>query len=335
MQLYKYFCAALNDARQVATSGYLQRLAPYIKDIESKSASYAGLGDYCKRMEALIQSQNFALTGSAINDFCQVFGEAHFLSLCHDRGVYITKVPTRKNRKTPDFAYSSSQGSHYFEVKTLSIVSGGLGINDSLESALDAQVEIERQLQSGRRAAIGESILQPYGPRPHRNRIRSAVINTLIEKSRQNIKSEQYQNPSTFLALNLFLIPPVDSDSRALRPAYCADHLSSRIVTGDLWMLAFARPEMLVHGYPEFEGFPAIEGTNQKLGILADTEFQNIAGLLVVTYPLGKEPSIYGLYRYSDYTRWRDKEAEIIRMLTNLTQKYWNDDLDSNGWQLL
>lgn len=333
MSLYQDLCNALQDARQAAANGYLQLLVTYARDIEAASSGNPTLSDYCNRMRALVQRTNFALDGNAVSDFCQLFGEAHFFTLCSDRGVSIARVPERKDSKTPDFVHHAQQPV-YFEVKTLSVVNGGRGINKDLESALDAQIQIERQLKEGRCVAIGESELQPHGIKPYRDGHISAAINTLIEKARQNIKTDQYASPNTFLVLNLCLIPPTTTDSCSLRPAYCDDHLFPTPVTGDLWMLAFAQPGMLVQSIPEFEGAKAIEGTIDKAGILADSEFNCIAGLLIVVYPLGKRPHLYGLFRFSDYSSWSDSSPELVETLTKLTEQCWNDDGDSNGWQL-
>ena len=333
MSLYDSFCAALNDARNVAANGYLQLLAPYIKDIENASRTESTLADYCNKLTAIAQRKDFVLNGNLVAEFAQLFGEAHFAALCYDRGISLSKIPEQKNIKTPDFCHSFLQKKLYFEVKTLSVVNGGRGINDYLSKSLDAQVDIERQLQQGKRIAIGVSEMQPYAEKPYLAGIITAVISTLIEKGRQNIKSEQYSNQYTFLVINLCLIPPLITDNRTLRPAYCDDYMFPKAITGDLWMLAFAQPGMLVLGHPEFEGKPCIEGIIQKSGILSESEYANISGLLCVVYPLGSKPCIYGLYRGADYSKWMNENPELITKLESLTGSNWNDDSDSNGWQ--
>lgn len=334
MALYFNFCAALNCARDVAPNGYLQLLAPYIKDIESASSADTTLAEYCQKMTALVKRKNFVLNGELVSEFSQLFGEAHFAVLCSERGVPLTKIPEQQNKKTPDFRHSSEQQDVYFEVKTLSIVNGGRGINNDLLKSLDAQIDIEQQLKKGKQVAIGISEMLPYAEKSHREGEVTAVISTLIEKARQNIKSDQYSNPNTFLVLNLCLISPVITDNRTLRPAYCDDYLFPKAITGDLWMLAFAKPGMMVHGCPEFEGKSCIEGIIQKLGILADEDYANISGLLIVVYPLSEKPCIFGLYRGTDYTKWTDEGTSFTSILERLTNQNWNDDADTNGWQL-
>lgn len=336
MSLYNDFCKALIAARVVAVSSHLQLLAPYIKEIDAASARDTTLLGYCEEMKKLLKNNKLMLDGQLISSFIQLFGEAHFATICLQKSVPLKKIPEEKGKKTPDFIFSLIDRKVYFEVKTLSVVDGGHGINRDLSSSMDAQIDIEQQQRAGKKVAIGVSELQPYADKLYTQGVITAVISTLIEKARQNIKTEQYSNPNTFLVLNLCLIPPVITDNRALCSAYCEDYLFPKAITGDLWMLAFAQPGMLVHGQPEFEGKPCIEGFIQKCGILADPEFANISGLLIVVYPLGTQiPLIYGLYRELEHLAWIDNDDSLILTLRTLTGTDWNDDKDSNGWQLL
>lgn len=334
MNLYDEFCEVLNEARDVAGNTYLLLLAAHIKDIEIASKSEPTLANYCQKMAALIRQQNFAQDGNLVSEFAQLFGEAHFAYLCHERGVSLTRIPEQKNKKTPDFLHSTSPQNVYFEVKTLSVVNGGSGINDDLLNSLDAQIDIEEQLLRRNSVAVGVAEAQPYGQKPYDEGSITGVINVLIEKTRQNIKSAQYASPNTFLVLNLCLLPPATTENKTLRPAYCDGYLFPKAITGDLWMLAFAKPGMLVHASPECEGKPCIESTLQKVGILADTDYSNISGLLVVVYPLSGKPDIYGLYRSAEHDSWTDDSTNLAAILNKLASDNWNDETDSNGWQL-
>ena len=315
-------------------NSYLQLLAPYIQEIERASANDALLVLYCKQMQELLKRKNFMTKGELVSKFAQVFGEAHFVAMCKERAVELERIKEQKRSKTPDFACGSPTPTAHFEVKTLSIVGGGRGIDADLLRSLDAQIEIEQQVDKGFQIAIGLSEMQPYGERGYKDGLITAVLSTLIEKVRQNIKPEQYSGKNTFLVLNLCLIPPYITDNRTLRPAYCDDFLFPKPITGELWMLAFSQPGMLIHGQPAFEGMPCLEGFTEKCGILADKEYSSIAGMLVVVYPLGSSPRIYGLYRGSDYSRWNDQDENLVLLLQRLTGEQWNDDRDTNGWQL-
>lgn len=334
MTLFNAFCTLMNTSRNIANNGYLQLLTPYIEDIETAAVSNATISDYCGKLTALLNDQNLFLNGKKNNEFVQLFGEAHFATLCLQCHITLNKIPEQKNKKTPDFLFSTNQQNIYFEVKTLSVVNGALGINKDLLESLDTQIDIDRQIKNGDKFAIGVSERRPFAEKPFDAGCISAVVSTLIEKTRQNIKSGQFANPNTFLVLNLCLIPPSITDNRILRPAYCDDHIFHKAITGDLWMLAFGQTGMLVHGQPEFEGKPCIEGILDKSGILVDTSYEDVSGLIIVVYPLNKKPHIYGLYRSKDYIKWLEKNHTLSAILTELNGNNWNDETDSNSWQL-
>jgi hypothetical protein len=224
----------------------------------------------------------------------------------------------------------------YFEVKTLSVVSGSSGIKKSLENSLDAQVDIEGQLKKGKRIATGISVDQPYGEKPYQKGkgTITAVIETLIEKTRQNIKSGQFPNGKSFLVLNLSIIPPFRTENFVLRPAYCDDYMFSKAVSGELWMMSFAQPGAPILGIPEFEGKPGVESIMEKSGILNDPDYGYIAGISFMIHPWRKNADIWGLYSYDKWTTWEDDEPEVVKTLLSITGNNWNNDKDSNGWQL-
>jgi hypothetical protein len=89
---------------------------------------------------------------------------------------------------------------------------------------------------------------------------------------------------------------------------------------------------MLVHGNPEFEGKPCIEGYMDKAGALV--EHTCIAGILFMVYPWRFPAKLWGLFRSADMTIWRDGENSPFTTLFQLVQNQWNDDRDSNGWRL-
>jgi len=162
----------------------------------------------------------------------------------------------------------------------------------------------------------------------------TAVIETLIEKTRQNIKPGQFPNDKSFLVLNLSIIPPFRTENYVLRPAYCDDYMFTKAISGELWMMAFAYPGTPVLCTPEFEGKPCVESILEKVGILNDPNFDMISGILFMIHPWRRDSEIWGLYNYEKYASWCDSEPEIIETLIALTKDNWNDDMDTNGWQL-
>ena len=333
--LVEKFIKSVQNTKDVAGNSYLTFLRGAIEKVEGAAKSAPTLIDYVDKLVTLIDHPNFALDGRLTNEFAQTLGEAHFFVLCLEKGVALTRI-REQNHKTPDFRLNRDALSLFFEVKTLSVVDGQSGINRHLEDSLDAQIEIEEHLGAGKRVASAVSVVQPYGGKPYQRGkgTITAVIETLIEKTRQNIKLDQYSNANSFLVVNLSIISPFRTDNYVLRPAYCDDYLFRKTVTGDLWMLAFGKPGMLIHGVPEFEGKPGVEGFLDKCGILSDPEFDNIAGILLMVHPCQRPTEIWGLFNSQRYVQWEENNPDITTTIRTLTGDNWNDDMDSNGWTL-
>lgn len=332
--LVKKFTDTLSNVSDTSRDPYLAKLAPALSAVEAKVATTPALKFYEDKLMALMGRPMFGLDGRLTNDFAQLLGEAHFLVLCQDKGVDLQRIPEEQNKKTPDFAATFGSESAHFEVKTLSVVNGESGISAAQMSSLEANIDIESQLKSGKRIASAISESQPYGNKVQNRETVLGVSNTLLEKARGNIKQEQFANPNTFLVLNLSVIPPLNTEPKTLRPAYPDDYLFPKAVTGDLWMVAFGDVGMTVLGCPQFEGLPCVEGAFNKIGILADTAYKSVAGLIFMVHPLSSPPQIFGLFRSADWSDWQDNNPELITHLMKLTGKNWNDAHDTNGWQL-
>lgn len=328
MTLADKFVKALSEGGTVAPNDYLTPLFNAVKSVDQASQNNAELAKYVVKLREIVERPDFALRGNDTNDFVQLLGEAHFQQLCLEKGLTLQRIPEGP-KKTPDFKCHTNGIDVHFEVKTLSVVDGEHGIKAALQNSLEAQVEIERQQNAGKKLAVAEHVVQPYGIKPYALGRLTAVIDTLIEKARNNIKLEQFANPKTFLVVNLCLLPPSLTDNLILRPAYHDDYLFSKAVTGDLWMMAFAKPGMLIHYCPEFEGKPCIEGRITKNGILADPEFDSIAGMLFIIHPLRKKSEIWGLVREKDCDA-----HDLMDVVVTITGNNWNDDKDTNGWDL-
>ena len=53
-----------------------------------------------------------------------------------------------------------------------------------------------------------------------------------------------------------------------------------------------------------------------------------------MVYPWQRDLEIWGLYKYEKHVNWQDNTPEIIEILQKITGNNWNDDRDTNGWQL-
>lgn len=299
------FIKALQATSGVTDNSYLVFLRDAVEKVSDASQLDSILAEYNQKLLKISSENNFSLDPDKTNEFAQLLGEAQFYLFCKNRGVNLERIK-ECNNKTPDFKHVNQD--IFFEVKTLSVVSGGSGINKALEDALDAQIDIEKQLQSGKRVATGISVVQPYGEKPYQKGkgTVTAVIETLIEKTKQNLKKEQFSNGVSFLVLNLSIIPPFRTENFVLRPAYCDDYMFKKCISGELWMVAFARPGMPVLGMPEFEVKPCVESIIDRYGILVDQEYDFVDGILFMIHPWQRNAEIWGLFSYDKYVSWKD-----------------------------
>lgn len=333
--LVKKFNAALQDASDVLRDPYLGKLCSALADVEAALPAIPELKIYEKALDTLMDQSGFGLNGNLTEKFSQILGEAQFMLMCHEKGITLRRIPEDKSKKTPDFGATFGNCDVFFEVKTLSVVNGAFGIRDAQESSVDANIDIEFQLQRGARIAVATSEAQPYSNKVDRDKTILGVANTLLEKTRANIKVDQFSNPNTFLVLNLSVIPPLVTEPKALCPAYPDDFMFPKAVTGELWMVAFGNSGMLILGNPEFVGKPCVEGIFEKAGVLVDHEYASVAGILFMIHPLGDVAQLFGLFRSNDWASWQDCNPELVESLQTLVGKNWNDCQNSNGWRLI
>ena len=323
---------ALASASDVTRNFYLTRMGPALNEVENAASQSTNLSYYVEQLDALLDDPNFAVKPRLTNKFAQALGEAHFFVMCERAGAPLRRIPEIPNVKTPDFESIHPPGRLHYEVKTLSVVDGEIGVERSLAEALDAQIDIERQRDEGREIAIGESTVSPYAGKVHRDKILLGATQVLIEKARQNIKADQFARPNTFLVLNLSMLPPIEGNPRVLRPSYPESRLFPTSITGQLWAVGFGRPDMIVQSEPEFEGKPCVEGELAKLGILVDPDFEPILGILFVVHNMNAPAQIWALFR--DVERLREGNPEVADEINKLAGTAWNDYRDHNGWQL-
>lgn len=329
--LIDQYAAGLQAASTMGVSPYLTSMKVAVEEVVGASTNDAVLASFVSGLEKITKDQDFPLKPKIINEFAQLLGEAHFYTLCKDRGVQLRRVKEESEQR-PDF--SLAEQDVFFEVKTLSVVTGNLEINRSIIESHNAKISIENQLHKGARIAFGESEAMPYENKPHKMGPVSAVIDTLLEKIRQNFKPGQYRLGPTFLVVNLSMIQPFRTESLILRPAYCDNYLFHKSVSGDLWFVAFGRPGAPILGIPEFEGMKCIESTMNKLGILVDDEYSFLKGMLFIVHPLRRPAEIWGLERHGLAEELASSHPELMGVLRKLTGSNWNDDVDRNGWRL-
>ena len=267
-------------------------------------------------------------TGVDINQFVQNLGELHFWIECFNSGLELERLSERSTA-TPDFKIRLEKCDKevFFEVKTFSIVDGEYGINRETENSLNDRIKLEEQINRGKRIASTIRCSNQYGDKLTRDKEFISLIHILIDKFENNFKSNQFNKP-TFYVVNFLLNEIPRIHNAILRPYYSLNYRNINMIeTGLLWAMAFGTNEMLVLYPTEFEGKPAIQGILQKQGVLIEYK-PNVLGIIFMIYSFGDYKGMFGL---SDFKENREISENILNKLTG---NNWNDNLDSNGWQL-
>lgn len=292
----------------------------------------AGAASYAEQaLRKLFARQNWILDAQALEAFFQLMGEVQFWMLAVDRGIQLTRIP-ETNISTPDFQIQ--EASVQFEVKTFSVKDGWRNLAAMAEDSFQSQLELQKQVSRGERIAIAVHSTSPHGSMP-RGLQQTGICRNLIDKASSNIKLGQYVTAPTFLVLNLMLINGYFNGIADLRPVAPGYPHAWSVRTGALWTLAFGSVGQIVHGVPEFEGLPSVEGKLEREGVLVNPDYKDVAGLLLIVHRLDGEPTLYGLWRESDAEQWESERPDTLRMLHRLVDKNWNNDRDTNGWQLI
>lgn len=296
------------------------------------SAAYAD-----KKLRKLFVNQNWVLDARQLDSFFQLMGEVQFWMLAKERNVALERIPESKG-KTADLMMAGvgpNITQCQFEVKTLSVSNGGwMHLDRMAEDSFKAQLELETQLRSGKGVAMTVQSIAPHG-RLQEGKVVTQMCVNLIDKATGNIKAGQYAAAPTFMVLNLMLIGSHFTGNMELRPVAAGHPEGWSVRTGVLWTTGFGTMGQLVHGLPEFEGKPGIEGTLGREGVLANPHFKELAGLLFVIHSLRSGPTIYGLVRGVDRKNSENCEIKLLDTFYSLVGDNWNDDLDCNGCMLI
>ena len=329
MTLRAEFNRAVEATREVALNPYLALMKPIVRFVEDQAAAAPGLREFISDLLSIVRGRDFALDSQAVGDFAQTLGEAHFLALSAKKGLTLTKI-VEGNGKTPDFEFVGSQTPLHFEIKTLSVAGGNRAIEDTLEKAGEAATTIAEQTNAGRAVAAATTVVSPYGSMKHPNSGDvELVVDTLLEKIRQNIKIEQYSRPNTLLVIDLSLLQVLPGGKQSLRRFYPDPQVENAKVSGVLWMAAFGTPGSDIYEFADFEGKSNAGAKFIKRGVLADSDFGAIRGLLFVSHPWGRPSQIWGLFRSSDGQNAAGRHVRAA--LKPLVANRWNDDLNTNA----
>lgn len=267
----------------------------------------------------------------------QKIGELDFAAVAISKGLNIRPVQSlkeeqRSTEQAPDF--QTADGSVFFEVKTLGIVNPKENYADAFLQNRQLNKSLDEQLGKGSRFASAIMTFSPYGEKPYKKGVIRGVIETIGLKLKSNIKPKQYANGNTFLVCNLYSLPLYSDARPELCPVYI-DASAGEVVSGVLWMVAFAKPGNLIFTSPEFAGKPAIEGAVDFCGILQ--EFCFIKGIIWLSDRLDPKESIQTLLsiREQDNELIRFDEVGMGAILRILCDSSWNDEVGTNSFQLI
>lgn len=287
-----------------------------------------------KKLRKLFAIKNWVLDAKQLEAFFQLAGEVQFWMLAENKGVTLERIPEAKCNTADLRMAGPASGLPQFEVKTLSVSAGGwMHLTEMAEDSFKAQLNLQAQIARGKKIASAVHSISAHGPMK-RGEEQTEMCKNLIDKTIGNIKAGQYAAAPTFMVLNLILIDGHWNGTMDLRPVAVGYPESWSVRTGVLWTTGFGTMGQLVHGLPEFEGKPGLEGFLGREGVLTHPHFKELAGLLMVVHRLGKEPTIYGLMRDKDRRRFEANHSKVLESFFFLVGQQWNDDLDSNGWQL-
>lgn len=239
----------------------------------------------------------------------------------------ITPIPETKS-PTPDFRITTtvdeSPAEFLMELKALSFTEGNLNYKEAQDSALEANLSLERQIEEGKRIAFAEHIISPL-LKNNRTPTTRELIEIYIEKIKNNIKPGQYQLGDTVLMVDIkqLILNSYWQDSAI---ALYQERLMKSIASGVLWNVAFASQGDMVYKQIEFEGKGNLDSRMTKNGILVDHPY--IKALVFVTYRNFTERKYVGFYRRND--EYKGFANFLYRFCT-----FFNDEHNSYAYKVL
>jgi hypothetical protein len=265
-------------------------------------------------------------------------GELEFAAIAHERGIPVKPVQTlaheaRANTQKPDFELCEYPNI-YFEVKTLARVHTAINIEALIKQIDNNQLSMRNQIKSGSKIASSFTVSQPYGTKLYEKGDIRGLIETLSLKTIGNIKSGQFKHGRTFLVVNLLDLPLYTANAEQLRPVFWWQALPVVAPTsGALWLASLGRNGCLYFFPPEFEGKPGIEGAMDFDGLLWNKS--EVSGIVWLVHSQNGPARPMATLRKDDVSVYQEEEdGRLWLLLQKLVESNWNDELDSNGWQL-
>ncbi|MBJ7446260.1 MAG: hypothetical protein JHC81_01895 [Brevundimonas sp.] len=270
-----------------------------------------------------------------------VYGEALVQRLLRQRfGEALTIRKVKSKTSAPDFecvlAVDNQRGrttplTFYVEVKTLDVAGGAATHDLARETALDVNIDLESQIEGGKRVAFAAREMAPWrrpGDRDYRSDSLRFIAERCIDRCKNVFKATQFKLGPTFACIVFVRTQSFDQGPAAVFPtAY--DLEADACLSGFIYMTAFGRIGWQVHQRPGFEGAGTLDGVLTREGLLVDDAVGlNAAGLLVLDYQRGyRLDGVYDSLWTDVNFRWSNIEAEDV---LSLACDAWNDLENSN-----
>lgn len=339
--LKKAFDDAIRSTAEYASSLYLYLISANLGQIDKCADDGDRIASqYRSRLMALCSCPGFALDAEKLKDFSEIFGESHFYCYCKENAIQLARISERANESTPDFHLHGNE-SVTFEVKTLSIVNGSVGLRAEMAQSLEANISLEEQINDGAALAVAYSGSSPFGQRVTEGEEVSGIIYEIYAKITNSLKADQFRSKNSFLVVNLlYLYPGPIPPGCSIVPVGMIPGIPTP-VTGPLWTVAFGLKGNHIHGMPKFEGLPAIERIHHYNGLLVksgdpdELGYDYLSGIFFMTYTLKGDLHVSGLFRSEDLSGWHETDPGVHETLVAIANGLWNTDLNEHGHALL
>lgn len=202
---------------------------------------------------------------NALMEMKNIYSEAYIFSKLKSL-LAIEKINEegKKHKKTPDYKVKFRGKDIYIELKSLNMIDGTEKQKAIMNDSINAKRIAEEQIKSGLKVGMGIHVVQPYySPnKPYDPTSVRLVIESLVDKINQNIKSGQYDSGDTILLIDFSdQLLLTSTPSEALKEKHDG-------ISGELWHVAFGKVETNILKHPEFDGASNDDGILQKEGIL-------------------------------------------------------------------
>ncbi|KTS08062.1 hypothetical protein SB2_17800 [Methylobacterium radiotolerans] len=312
-----------------------------VRLIEDEAAADPSLKEFVRDMRTKLASNKLARR-EVLRQVFDVYGEALVCRLLRERvgsRLRIAKIQETSD-PGPDFACELDVDRHgrpetlrfYLEVKSLDIVAAPQRLPEMMDEALAVQVELERQVNAGKRVAMAEGEVaphRPFGASPDYDpRSTRQAVENIVGKAASNFKNAQFRRGPTFALANLLRLPIPGQGVGTLTRAY-DDPMFGPNLSGALWHVAFGRVGQRIVRPEDFPGAGGDDGELRRAGLLADPALAlGTPGLIVLHWDHGYRFDGFLDPAWTDGASWGAQDTEeVIRSLCG----DYNDAADSRA----